>query len=192
MSDKKQKLETESFHTFKATTVEGKEVDFASLKGKVVLIENVASLWGTTTRDYTQLNDLVAKFGEKLAVLAFPCNQFGHQENTTNDEILSCLKNVRPGKGYIPNFPVFQKIDVNGSKTDPIFAYLKKHLPAPHDDPDALITNPQAIIWSPVRRSDIGWNFEKFLIDTDGKPYRRYSRNFETKDIAGDIATLAK
>jgi len=181
-----------SFHGFRATTIEGKAIDFASLEGKVVLIENVASLWGTTTRDYTQLNDLVAKFGDQLAVLAFPCNQFGHQENTNNDEILSSLKHVRPGNGFVPSFPVFEKTQVNGSETDPIFTYLKKRLPFPSDAPDALIANPGLVLWSPICRSDISWNFEKFLLDKSGKPFKRYSRNFETKNIADDIAELLK
>lgn len=125
-------------------------------------------------------------------MLAFPCNQFGHQENTDNDEILLSLKHVRPGKGFVPKFPVFEKTIVNGSETDPIFGFLRKNLPASDDEPDLLLNNPQHIIWTPVSRSDIMWNFEKFLLDTTGKPIRRYSRFFETKNIADDISSLLK
>lgn len=190
-AEKKQKCET-SFYSFKATTVDGKEVDFSSLKGKVVLVENTASLWGTTTRDYTQLNEIAEKFGASLAVLAFPCNQFGHQENTKNHEILNCLKYVRPGNGYVPNFPVFEKRNVNGADACPIFVYLKSSLPLPHDNEEMLVQNKDNILWNPVLRSDISWNFEKFLLDTTGTPFRRYSKNFETKDIASDIEALLK
>jgi len=135
---------------------------------------------------------LAEKFGDRLAILAFPCNQFGHQECAKNEEILNVLKYVRPGNGYVPKFPVFEKREVNGKNTDPIFAFLKSKLPLPHDDEVSLAGNRDAIIWSPVSRSDISWNFEKFLIDTTGAPFRRYSKKFETKDIASDIQSLLK
>ena len=59
--------------------LDGRSVSLSAFAGKVVLIMNVASLWGTTVRDYTQMNQLVEQFGDRLAILAFPCNQFGHQ-----------------------------------------------------------------------------------------------------------------
>ena len=68
-----------SFFEFSAKTLAGENVDFSRYRGKVVLVENVASMWGTTTRDFTQMNELVSKFVDKLVVLGFPCNQFGHQ-----------------------------------------------------------------------------------------------------------------
>jgi glutathione peroxidase len=69
---------------------------------------------------------------------------------------------------------------------------LRRALPAPSDDAYSLITNPQFIIWSPVSRTDISWNFEKFLIDHEGRPVKRYSKNFETINIAADIEELIK
>lgn len=125
-------------------------------------------------------------------MLAFPCNQFGHQENTDDHEILSCLKYVRPGDGYEPKFPVFQKRDVNGENADPIFSYLKTKLPMTIDEGGNAFPKSHFVIWNPVSRSDILWNFEKFLIDADGQPFRRYSRYFQTKDIADDISSLLK
>lgn len=136
------------------------------------------------------MNDLAKQFGNKLVVLAFPCNQFGHQENTSNEEILNSLKHVRPGNGFVPTFPIFTKREVNGANTDPIFSYLKSNLPAPCDNTEDLMGDPKSIIWSPVRRTDVSWNFEKFLIDKDGNTFKRYSRNFLTSDIAKDISTL--
>lgn len=169
----------------------GEPVSLGSLRGKVLLIENVASLWGTTTRDYTEMNDLQKRLGPRgLVVLGFPCNQFGHQENGKNEEILNSLKYVRPGGGFEPNFTLFEKCEVNGEKAHPLFTFLRNALPAPSDDPNALMTDPKYIIWSPVCRNDIAWNFEKFLVGPDGVPVRRYSRRFRTIDIEPDIETL--
>ena len=120
-------------------------MSFSELKGKIVLIENTASLWGTTVRDFTQLNDLCEKYGDKLVsnksdlisklsievfvriislwfaitikifillqvVLCFPCNQFGHQENSSGDEIMNALRHVRPGNGFEPKGIMFDKV----------------------------------------------------------------------------------
>uniref|UniRef100_G1KHK8 Ras homolog family member A n=1 Tax=Anolis carolinensis TaxID=28377 RepID=G1KHK8_ANOCA len=112
------------------------------------------------------------------------------QENATNEEILNSLKYVRPGNGYEPNFTVFEKCEVNGENAHPLFKFLKDELPYPHDDAVSLMANPQNIIWSPVCRNDISWNFEKFLIGPDGKPFKRYSRRFETIKIQDDIEKL--
>lgn len=68
-----------TFYDLRATTLEGDSVDFNVLRGRVVLIENVASLWGTTPRDYSELNQLQTKYPHRLVVLGFPCNQFGYQ-----------------------------------------------------------------------------------------------------------------
>ncbi|OXB53534.1 hypothetical protein ASZ78_016183 [Callipepla squamata] len=112
------------------------------------------------------------------------------QENATNEEILLSLEHVRPGHGFKPNFTVFEKCEVNGKGAHPLFVLLREALPFPHDDPSALMTNPQYIIWSPVCRNDISWNFEKFLVGPDGVPFRRYSRHFETIKIQDDIELL--
>ena len=137
------------------------------------------------------MNELQRRLGPRgLVVLGFPCNQFGHQENAKNEEILNSLKYVRPGGGFEPNFRLFEKCEVNGAQAHPLFAFLKEALPAPSDDPTALMTDPKLIIWSPVCRHDISWNFEKFLVGRDGVPVRRYSRRFPTIDIEPDIEAL--
>lgn len=114
------------------------------------------------------------------------------QENCQNEEILNSLKYVRPGGGYQPTFSLTQKCDVNGQNQHPVFAYLKDKLPYPYDDPFSLMTDPKLIMWSPVRRSDVAWNFEKFLIGPEGEPFRRYSRTFQTINIEPDIKRLLK
>uniref|UniRef100_G1T569 Glutathione peroxidase 1 n=1 Tax=Oryctolagus cuniculus TaxID=9986 RepID=G1T569_RABIT len=112
------------------------------------------------------------------------------KENAKNEEILNSLKYVRPGGGFEPNFMLFQKCEVNGAKAHPLFAFLREALPAPSDDPTALMTDPKFITWSPVCRNDVSWNFEKFLVGPDGVPVRRYSRRFPTIDIEPDIQAL--
>jgi len=136
------------------------------------------------------MNELVAKFGDKLVILGFPCNQFGHQENTNGEEIYNSLKYVRPGKMYEPEFPIMEKCMVNGSNSHPLFTFLRQSLPAPSDEPEAFMADPKLIIWDPVTRTDIAWNFEKFLIAPDGVPYKRFSRRFETINIQSDIQDL--
>jgi len=178
------------FYNLKAKKLDGTEVEFSSLKGKVVLIENTASLWGTTTRDFLQMNELCEKYGDKLAVLAFPTNQFGHQENSNGEEIINALKYVRPGNGFEPKCTIFDKVIANGEGAHEVFEYLKAELPLPSDDCTSLMGDPKFIIWKPVKRSDIAWNFEKFLIDANGKPYKRYSKGFQTSHVAADIDKL--
>jgi len=138
------------------------------------------------------MNELKEKFGDKLEVLAFPCNQFGHQENTTEGELLNSLRHVRPGNNFEPKVDLFGKVDVNGKTTHPIFQYLKERLPLPADDSVSFMGDPKCIIWSPVSRSDIAWNFEKFLIGKDGKPYKRFSKKFETILLKEEIENLLK
>jgi len=143
------------------------------------------------------MNALAEKFGDKLAILGFPCNQFGHQTNENDFEFLNTLKYVRPGDGYEPNFPIFTKMAVNGESESEIFNYLKAQLPTVSDDKggngsdhitDMSIGQP--LLWKPLRRTDITWNFEKFIIDQDGKPVKRYSPKFVTEELAEDLATL--
>ncbi|MGH0189172.1 UNVERIFIED_CONTAM: hypothetical protein FKN15_033537 [Acipenser sinensis] len=111
------------------------------------------------------MNELQERYsGQGLVVLGVPCNQFGYQENCKGDEILISLKYVRPGNGFVPNFTLLQKVEVNGKDADPMFTFLKEKLPHPSDDPMSLMTDPKFIVWSPVCRNDISWNFEKFLI----------------------------
>lgn len=139
------------------------------------------------------MNELHSRYStEGLVILGVPCNQFGHQENCKNDEILQSLKYVRPGNAFEPKFQLLEKVNVNGEDAHPLFVYLKEELPFPCDNATALMTDPKFIIWSPVSRNDISWNFEKFLITPDGEPYKRYSRNFLTIDIEADIKELLK
>jgi len=137
------------------------------------------------------MNELHEKYsGKGLVILGVPCNQFGHQENCQNEEIFQSLKYVRPGNGFEPKFQLLQKTDVNGKDAHPLFVFLKEKLPIPSDEPMALMDDPKLIMWSPVRRSDIAWNFEKFLVGPDGVPFKRYSKKFPTISLEADIRKL--
>ncbi|XP_074662238.1 glutathione peroxidase 1-like [Tubulanus polymorphus] len=138
------------------------------------------------------MNEMILRFADKLVILAFPCNQFGHQNNfTTEVEMLNIMKYVRPGNDFEPNFKIFELVDVNGSKCNAVFKFLRESIPLPNDDPMSM-TDAQNITWNPVTRSDIAWNFEKFLIDPDGRPQKRFSSKFQTSALIEDIRQLAQ
>jgi glutathione peroxidase len=136
---------------FRMKTLAGKEVDLASYQGKVLLVVNVASKCGLTPQ-YQQLQALHERYAnEGLAVLGFPCNQFGKQEPGTADEIQEfCRVN------YGVSFDLFAKVEVNGPGACAFYKYLT-----------SVETKPQG----PGR---IRWNFEKFLIGRSGEVVARF------------------
>ncbi|XP_066296137.1 glutathione peroxidase 2-like [Branchiostoma lanceolatum] len=194
----------------------GDIIHFSRYTGKVVLVTNVASACYLTTREFTQLNNLMHLYGlHGLVILAFSCNQFGHSEPFENDEIVKCLRYVRPGPPFQalillslnvldidddmndvnvvrlqPSFQLFVKCDVNGSRTHRVFDFLKDRLPYPSDDTTMLVAESSEITWNPVKRNDITYNFEKFLIGRDGQPYRRYSYKTPPSRLHQDIKRL--
>jgi glutathione peroxidase len=137
------------------------------------------------------MNELMDLYGSKgFSVLGFPCNQFGHQENLKDSEIISSLKYVRPGSGYVPKLDMFVKCDVNGSNQHPVFEWLKDQLHHPSDEQLMIMTDPKLVTWSPVRRYDISWNFEKFLVNRKGQAVHRFSPRFQTTDLKTYIEQL--
>ncbi|MEM7313291.1 MAG: glutathione peroxidase [Planctomycetota bacterium] len=137
---------------FKMKKLDGKEVPLSQYQGKVVMVVNVASECGLTPQ-YEQLQALHKKYGKQgLAILGFPCNQFGRQEPGSAKEIQAfCSKN------YGVKFDMFSKVDVNGKDACDLY----KHLTA------------QKI--KPAGTGKIKWNFEKFVIGRDGKPVARFA-----------------
>ncbi len=140
-----------SFYSFNAKTLQGKEKTMAEYKGKVVVVVNTASKCGLTPQ-YEGLEMLYKKYKDQgLEILGFPCNQFGNQEPGGAKEISEgCLIN------YGVTFTMFEKVDVNGPKAHPLFVYLKKQLPG-------------------FLGSKVKWNFAKFVVDRNGKPVKRFS-----------------
>ena len=136
---------------FKMKSIDGDEVDLSQYAGKVVLVVNVASKCGMTPQ-YAELEALQDKYGAKgLVVLGFPCNQFGGQEPGTEEEIKKFCSTK-----YDVSFPMFAKIDVKGDKQTDLFAHLSK------------------LDLAPKGAGEVGWNFEKFLIDRTGTPVARF------------------
>jgi len=123
-----------------------------------------------------------------VTVLAFPTNQFGLQEPGKNHEILNVLKYVRPGRGYEPNFPIFEKMEVNGEGEHPVFAFMK----AQCHSVTSRFAPQKDLYWEPIRPNDIEWNFHKFLVDKEGRVYRRYNHNVPPQSpvIKNDIEKL--
>ncbi|XP_016313805.1 glutathione peroxidase 9 isoform X1 [Sinocyclocheilus anshuiensis] len=133
------------------------------------------------------MNALMDMYGGlNFTVLGFPCNQFGLQAPEENHETLNVLQYVRPGRGFLPKFPIFSRIEVNGSDEHPLYAYLKETLPFVNP----VIGDIRKLYWSPIKANDIRWNFEKFLITADGVPYRRYNPHCPFEEVERDIATL--
>lgn len=136
----------QSFYDFKVQTIDGKEFDFAQLKGKKVLIVNTASECGFTPQ-YAELEELYKKFGgEKFTILGFPANNFGGQEPGTNAEIQQFCK-----KNYGVSFPMMAKISVKGKEMHPLYQWLTMQAE------------------NGVQDAEVKWNFQKFLIDETGK-----------------------
>ena len=134
-----------SFHDFKVNTLDGKTFDFASLKGKKVLVVNTASECGYTPQ-YKGLQELQDKYKDKLVVVGFPCNDFGGQEPGSAGDIKAfCEKN------YGVTFPMMEKVAVKGASTHPVYQWL---------------TDPAKNGWNSEKPN---WNFCKYLISEDGK-----------------------
>jgi len=142
-------------------------VPLTRYRGKVLLIVNTASKCGFTPQ-YKGLEALYQKLhGKGLEILGFPCNQFGAQEPGNEDEIASfCEVN------YGVTFPLFAKVDVNGSHAAPLYRLLKKAKPG--------LLGSEAI----------KWNFTKFLVDREGNVVDRYAPNVEPASLATDVEKL--
>jgi len=107
-----------------------------------------------------------------MYISAFPCNQFDLQEPGNNSEILNGIKYVRPGNGFVPapNLHIYGKLEVNGRNAHPMYKFLKNACPPTGDELGEL----KYYYWDQVRSSDIVWNFEKFIVDRQGRPVFRF------------------
>jgi glutathione peroxidase len=158
---------SESVYAFHVNNIIGLPQSLESYRGKVLLIVNTASKCGFTPQ-YAGLQELYDQYHDQgFEILGFPCNQFMNQEPGTAEEIKTfCQVN------YGVTFPMFDKVEVNGSDAHPLFVYLKEQAPG------ALGTKP------------IKWNFTKFLVDRDGNVLQRFAPNVEPEEIAPSIAEL--
>uniref|UniRef100_A0A4W4EQQ0 Glutathione peroxidase n=1 Tax=Electrophorus electricus TaxID=8005 RepID=A0A4W4EQQ0_ELEEL len=123
-----------------------------------------------------------------FTILGFPCNQFGLQEPGNNHEILPTLKYVRPGNGFVPNFQLFERGDVNGLNEQKLFTFLKvKGNLKTECRIMALLYLKPKLFWEPLKINDIKWNFEKFLVAPDGKPVMRWFPRVNVSEVRADI-----
>ena len=158
---------SDSIYNFKATGINGVEHALEEYKGKVLLIVNTASKCGLTPQ-FKGLEKLYEQYKDQgLVILGFPCNQFASQDPGSNEEISEfCQLN------YGVSFPMFSKIDVNGSNTDPLYKYLKSEA--------------KGFAGS----ESIKWNFTKFLVDRDGKVVKRFAPKDSPSSIEKSIRKL--
>ncbi|KDP33501.1 hypothetical protein JCGZ_07072 [Jatropha curcas] len=156
-----------TIHDYTVKDIDGNGVPLSKFKGKVLLIVNVASKCGLTASNYTELSHIYEKYKTQgFEILAFPCNQFGGQEPGSNPEIkqFACTR-------YKAEFPIFDKVDVNGPNTAPVYQFLKSSAGGFLGDL-------------------IKWNFEKFLVDKNGKVVERYPPTTSPFQIEKDIQKL--
>lgn len=180
-----------SFYKFKMKDLDGREVSMKEYKGKVVLVVNVASRCGLTPQ-YEALVDLYHKYqSQGLVILAFPCNQFLQQEPGTSEEIKGfCTAN------YGVDFPLFEKIDVNGPNAAPLYKWLKKQAPfvgypQEHAEFAAMLDQIHQKTGSGYDKGDeVRWNFGKFLINRKGKVVARFEPMVTPQEIESQIQAI--
>jgi glutathione peroxidase len=152
---------------FSARLPNGDEVSLADKLGKVILVVNTASKCGFTPQ-YDGLEALWRQYKDRgFEVMAFPCNQFGHQEPGDADQIEQFCK-----VNFGLSFPLMAKVEVNGANEPPLYSWLKQEAPGL------------------MGTRSIKWNFTKFLIDRQGKVVRRYAPTDKPQSIARDIEKL--
>jgi len=156
-----------NIYDFSAELLDGRTLSLSEFRGCVLMIVNTASKCGFTPQ-YAGLEGLYRSGKERgLAVLGFPCNQFGAQEPGSPEEIGAfCQKN------YGVTFPLFARIDVNGPNAHPLFRFLKK-------------SRPGLLGWQRIK-----WNFTKFLVDRKGNVVGRYAPSKSPEALAADVALL--
>ena len=162
-------MSAQTIYDFQAQSISGKDIALNQFKGQVMLIVNTASKCGFTPQ-FGGLEELHKTYaGKGLAVLGFPCNQFGSQDPGADGEIAEfCQVN------YGVSFPMMGKIDVNGPKAHPLYKWLSAEAPG--------------LLGS----KSIKWNFTKFLVGKDGRVIKRYAPTDKPADLAKDVeAALA-
>ena len=180
-------LSAQSIYDFKVKDDAGREVSLSDYKGKVLLIVNTATRCGFTPQ-YKELEALYEKYrSEGLEILDFPCNQFGQQAPGTIEEIHQfCTAN------FDIQFPQFDKIEVNGANEHPLYTWLKAQKSFGGFDVndqrgkmmDGMLRRQDADY---DKKSDIKWNFTKFLVSRDGRVLKRYEPTDKMTDVEADI-----
>ncbi|KAB1213334.1 putative glutathione peroxidase 3, mitochondrial [Morella rubra] len=157
---------SKSLYDFTVKDIRGNDVSLSEYSGKVLLIVNVASKCGLTQTNYKELNVLYEKYkSQGFEILAFPCNQFAGQEPGSNEEIQEVVCTM-----FKAEFPVFDKIEVNGKNVAPLYKFLKSQKGGLFGD-------------------SIKWNFTKFLVNKGGKVVERYAPT--TSPLKIEVRTMS-
>lgn len=158
-------INAQSIHGFTVKGIDGKDIKMSSFKGKKILVVNTASKCGYTPQ-YEALEKVYEQYKDKLVIIGFPCNQFGGQEPGSNEEIVAFCK-----KNYGVTFPLADKIDVKGENTAAIYQWLTQKSK------------------NGVVDATISWNFNKFLLDENGKMIAYYPSNVkpDSQDILSHL-----
>jgi glutathione peroxidase len=155
------------FYDLNFTDTRNNTIPLSSFKGKVLLIVNTATKCGLAPQ-FEDLEKLHQKYKDRnFCLIGFPCNQFLNQEPESDETMVSACK-----INFGVTFLLSNKIDVNGKNTHPVFAYLKRGLPGG------------------IFGNKIKWNFTKFLVTSEGKPYKRYAPTVKPFEIEDDIVKL--
>ncbi|KAM3131090.1 hypothetical protein pb186bvf_016788 [Paramecium bursaria] len=170
-SDKLQPTD-KTFFQFKLNDIDGNEVQLSKFQGKKAYIcVNVACACGLTSDNYKDLVDLYKKYSnEGLEILGFPCNQFNGQESKPEPEIKEFVV-----QKYGVSFPLFQKIDVNGTGTHEIYRYLRLNSSLKNGTNEA---------------KQVPWNFGKFLLDSNGVVIKFFNPDIRPTEMEKDIKNL--
>lgn len=179
-----------NIYDFTMEDVNGNEVSLKDYEGKVILVINSATECGFTPQ-YDTLQDIYEKHeSEGFVILDFPCNQFGHQAPGTNEEIASFCDSR-----YGITFPIFSKIEVNGDGEAPLYTYLKSQkgfagFDAEHPLTPMLESILERTDKDYAAKSDIKWNFTKFLIDRNGNVVERFEPTADMELVEERIKEL--
>lgn len=175
-----------TIYAFQAADTQGRKISLADYQGKVLLIVNTATRCGLTPQ-YAALQALHDRYaGQGFEILDFPCNQFRQQAPESSAEIAQICE-TRFGT----RFPVFDKIDVNGVNTHPLYAYLKTQ--QPHDSGGSILQEAMlrlAALGSQHSRGDIKWNFTKFLVNRKGEIVTRFAPSAKPESLEAALKAL--
>lgn len=177
-------------YDFKVLDKKGNAVSLEQYKGQVLLIVNSATECGFTPQ-YTELEDIYERLhGQGLEILDFPCNQFGGQAPGT-DEQISEFCQLKFGT----KFPQFKKIEVNGEGASDLYKYLKEQkgfagFDMSHKIAPILVDLLSKADPDYASKSDIKWNFTKFLVDRNGNVVARFEPTHDMKDVEAQIKAL--
>ena len=177
-----------SIYDFEVKDSEGNMQSLKQYEGKILLIVNSATKCGFTPQ-YNELTEIYNEFKDDgFIILDFPCNQFGNQAPGTGAEIKEACR-----LNFLVEYPIFEKIDVNGDNEDPLYTYLKEEQPF-KDITGKGATKLKMVVkatdWKYKENNDIKWNFTKFLVDREGNVVQRFEPTEDLNDVKEKVKEL--